>query len=64
VFGSGRECYNCHQLGHHQKDCPKRALIIEEEQDDEEIVGEHVLDGECSEDEYSEHLNVIRESLV
>ena len=64
MFGSGRECYNCHQLGHHQRDCLKRTLLIEEDHDDVEIEGEHVLEGECSEDEYSDHLNVIRESLV
>ena len=30
--------------------------------EDLEIEAEHVLEGECSEDEYSEHLNVIKES--
>ena len=64
TYGSNIQCYQCREWGHTQNKCPKNpknVLVIEENIEDLEIEAEHVLEGECSEDEYSEHLNVIRE---
>ena len=62
TYGSNIQCYQCREWGHTQNKYPKNVLVIEENIEDLEIEAEHVLEGECSEDEYSEHLNVIRES--
>jgi len=68
VYRSDIECFNCHQYGHMKSQCPnpKRSLHIgsDDHQDNnevEDIEGDHVLDGSCSDDDGQDHLNFIQD---
>ena len=47
------EAFECHKANHPLNDVPQKILFSE---DGFELAGEHILEGECFEDEYDDHL--------
>ena len=61
------ETFECLKANHPLNDVPQKTLFSEDgfqlfSEDGFELAGEHILDGECSEDEYDDHLILSSES--
>ena len=61
-------CHNCHKTGHYKSHCPERAMLMDAdgnqvEDDLNEVEGEHMLDGEFSDEDNQDQLNIIQNQI-